>query len=240
MRQQVGACYDAYFKEKIHCKSQASSLCSKLAALRERRQVLDVKLENYKMHFEHHCDVLTPGGNRGCFQYSRDLAQRTASYEVNEVLLKRRHAMLDDQLKLEKDRRMDAEQALSELHAALRGRILYLEVWKHGALARVERLRSELEESVPTLSAARGNMTITSLRAKQEKLVKENGALQAELCAIRRSPHYVAHAQDLTGPQAQRVCEVFKGDSQRNNNAHHSTSKLAQIHGAVPTVHGGS
>ena len=46
---------------------------------------------------------------------------------------------------------MDAEQALSELHAALRGRILYLEVWKHGALARVERLRSELEESVPTL-----------------------------------------------------------------------------------------
>lgn len=61
-------------------------------------------------------------------------------------------------------------------------------------------------------------MTITSLRAKQEKLVKENGALQAELCAIRRSPHYVAHAQDLTGPQAQRVCEVFKGDSQRNNN----------------------
>ena len=59
--------------------------------------------------------------------------------------------MLDDQLKLEKDRRMDAEQALGELHAALRGRILYLEVWKHGALARVERLRSELEESVPAL-----------------------------------------------------------------------------------------
>ena len=148
-RQQVAACYDAYFAEKIYIKGQNSSLRIKLTALHERKQILDVKLHSF--HREPKETGTRADTNASTTNRIRELVQLTASYEANEILLKRRYAILYDELNAEIDRRCQAEQALTDLNANLRGRILYLETWKQGASARVERLQCELNDSVPAL-----------------------------------------------------------------------------------------
>ena len=65
--------------------------------------------------------------------------------------MKRRHAILHEELKAEKIRRDQAENALSEVEATFRSRILYLELWKQGSVAHIERLQAELDESLPNL-----------------------------------------------------------------------------------------
>ena len=66
-------------------------------------------------------------------------------------MLKRRHTIVDGELQIERDMRLRAEGALGDLIATMRGRILYLELWKQGASARFERFQAELDDSVPAL-----------------------------------------------------------------------------------------
>lgn len=125
-------------------------MCTKLAALCEQKEVIGLKLETYREIAGIEC-----GGNSMCDNASmiqkkcREFTQRIVSYEVNELLLRRRCTILDEEFKAEADRRARAEFALNELEATLRSRILYLELWKRGASVRVERLQAELDESLP-------------------------------------------------------------------------------------------
>ena len=146
-RQQLALCYDAHFQEKIHRKEQLSALRAKLAALHERKEVSDAKLESYhELHQIQGNNTSARDGVSLLKRKCREFARRITSYEVNELLLKRRHAVLDEELQNETDRRTKAEHALSDLDATLRGRILYLELWKQGASTRVERLQAEFDD----------------------------------------------------------------------------------------------
>ena len=43
-RQQIATCYDAHFQDKFCVAKQTSSLRTKLAALRESKEIIDIKL----------------------------------------------------------------------------------------------------------------------------------------------------------------------------------------------------
>lgn len=144
-RQEIATCHDAHFQEEKNTKDQISELRLKLAAIREHNEVLDAKLESFNELAE------IEGDNSASKLKCRELARRVTSYEVNELLLKRRHAILDEEIKTGTERRLKIERALTDLDVMLRGRILYLELWKQGASSRVERLQTELDESVPAL-----------------------------------------------------------------------------------------
>lgn len=147
-RQEIAACYNAHFQEKEITKGQISALRVKLAATRERKEVLDVKLESFFELAEIEDDA-SQNDYSVLKLKCQEFARRVTSYEVNELLLKRRHAILDEEMRIETDRRIKVEHALTDLDVTLRARILYLELWKQGASARVERLQAELDESVP-------------------------------------------------------------------------------------------
>jgi len=146
-RQQLAACYDAHCEERSHSKAHISALSAKFAALHEQKEALDIKLNNY------YKDTILPGRDDGSSLEGRyqELVRRLTSHEVNELVLKRRHTIVDGELQIERDMRLRAEGALGDLIATMRGRILYLELWKQGASARFERFQAELDDSVPAL-----------------------------------------------------------------------------------------
>ena len=148
-RQEIAACYDAHFRGGEIAKEEISALRLKLAAIRERKEVLDVKLESFYELAKIKDDAPSQSDYSLLKLKCQEFARRATSYEVNELLLKRRHAILDEDMRIETDRRIKVEHALTDLDAMLRGRILYLELWKQGASARVERLQTELNDSVP-------------------------------------------------------------------------------------------
>jgi len=73
------------------------------------------------------------------------------SNEVNQLLIKRRYATLYEDFKAELARRRRAESAVSDIEATLRGRILYLELWKQGASTHIDHLQTELDQLTPGL-----------------------------------------------------------------------------------------
>lgn len=157
-RQHLAACYSVHLQDTRRTQGEISALKGHLHALRERNEALDIKLEssiklksNKELGEVRKC-VDPVGGDAPTFSLKcQELIQRVTSFEVNEMVLKRRHAILQEELKAESDMRFKAEHALGEMEATLRSRILYLELWKQGASARVERLQAEVNESVPAL-----------------------------------------------------------------------------------------
>jgi hypothetical protein len=178
IRQNMSACYDVHLRKKRAMESKTSALRSKLAALQEQKAILEAKLQIYE-RIPGSGQVTVTRDDIGAPQSRfQEVARQMASYEVNELQMKRRHAILHEELKTEKIRRGQAENALSEVEATLRSRILYLELWKQGSVARIERLQAELDESSPNLL----NMSAHSPITLQEKSwAKEMMVLRASL-----------------------------------------------------------
>ena len=115
--------------------------------LHEQKETLAVKLKNYEETVGYQMPV--QADTLMFKERYREQVTRVTSYQVNELKLQRRHNILEEELRTERDRRARAELALDDLNATMRGRILYLELWKQGASVRVERLQAELADSVP-------------------------------------------------------------------------------------------
>jgi predicted ATP-dependent protease len=170
----MSACYDVHLRKITVTESKTSALRSKLVALQEQKAILELKLQSYEC---------IPG--TGNVTVTRDIrlphsfqevARQLASYEVNELQMKRRHAILHEELKAEKIRRGQAENALSEVEATFRSRILYLELWKQGSVARIERLQAELDESSP-------NLPLSCVKAKRPVKTRFLSAQAQHVCA---------------------------------------------------------
>ena len=65
------------------------------------------------------------------------------------MVLKRGHVALEEQTTSEAERRARAERDLIELEAKTRGRLLYLEMWKQGAMSHLTRMGTSLQASIP-------------------------------------------------------------------------------------------
>ena len=176
IRQNMSACYDVHLLKKRAMESKTSALRSKLAALQEQKAILEAKLQIYERIPGSRQVTVTRndiGAPQSRFQV---VARQMASYEVNELQMKRRHAILHEELKTEKIRRGQAENALSEVEATLRSRILYLELWKQGSVARIERLQAELDESSP-------NLPLSCVKAKRPVKTRFLSAQAQHVCA---------------------------------------------------------
>jgi hypothetical protein len=77
----------------------------------------------------------------------RRLTRKATALEINELVLRRRCASLEEAAASELASRLDAERALVEAEAELKTRLLYLEEWKLGASERLERQAAALEGS---------------------------------------------------------------------------------------------
>ena len=146
-RQHLAACYNSHAEERIQHEAQTCALHAKLAMLHEQKETLAVKLKNYEETVGYQMPV--QADTLMFKERYREQVTRVTSYQVNELKLQRRHNILEEELRTERDRRARAELALDDLNATMRGRILYLELWKQGASVRVERLQAELADSVP-------------------------------------------------------------------------------------------
>jgi len=188
IRQNMSACYDVHLRKKRAMESKTSALRSKLAALQEQKAILEAKLQIYeRIPGSGQVTVTRDDIGSGQVTVTRDdigapqsrfqeVARQMASYEVNELQMKRRHAILHEELKTEKIRRGQAENALSEVEATLRSRILYLELWKQGSVARIERLQAELDESSP-------NLPLSCVKAKRPVKTRFLSAQAQHVCA---------------------------------------------------------
>mmetsp|Transcript_30679 Transcript_30679/g.94904 ORF Transcript_30679/g.94904 Transcript_30679/m.94904 type:complete len:301 (-) Transcript_30679:3160-4062(-) len=145
MRQNVAACYNNHLRKLNSSQQQASLVRQRLAAVQEQRSLLETKLHVLDKQYKS-CQEKTSN----CTECQK-CARQITSYEVNELQMKRRHAIVHEELTLEKARRVHAENAINDLEATLRIRVLYLELWKQGASARIDRLQAEVEESTPKL-----------------------------------------------------------------------------------------
>jgi len=192
----MSACYDVHLRKKRAMESKTSALRSKLAALQEQKAILEAKLQIYE-RIPGSRQVTVTRNDIGAPQWRfQEVARQMASYEVNELQMKRRHAILHEELKTEKIRRGQAENALSEVEATLRSRILYLELWKQGSVARIERLQAELDESSPNLLNMSAHSPITLqekssanemmvLRASLRKLNEESAATRRDCTRLQ-------------------------------------------------------
>jgi hypothetical protein len=70
---------------------------------------------------------------------------------VNELILRRRCACLEELTQEETKLRMEAEKNVIEMEACLKERLLYLEEWKLSASERLERQAAALEKSRPNV-----------------------------------------------------------------------------------------
>lgn len=236
-RQRLAVCYKEHMQGRYDAQEESSGLRRQLASVRERKEILEVKLDT--------CNELTKKREGGypsdiTDEFSilkfecQELRERTISYEVNELLLKRRLGILDEAFKVENRGRLRAEHALGELEATMRSRILYLELWKQGASKHVERIQAELDESLPAQScppelfhpvfqwtlfcrsAISGAEDLKLLREEHVQLIRDNALLRAELTRLRSTPRRAACAQQALDDsrnsrvRSEKMCDVLK------------------------------
>lgn len=73
-------------------------------------------------------------------EMNRKLTRKIAQFEATTPSLKRRVNLLEHEVKQANESRRVAEASVIEINTSLQQRILYLELWKKGAEARLNRL----------------------------------------------------------------------------------------------------
>lgn len=73
-------------------------------------------------------------------EMNRKLTRKIAQFEATTPSLKRRVNLLEHEVKHANESRRVAEASAIEINTSLQQRILYLELWKKGAEARLSRL----------------------------------------------------------------------------------------------------
>jgi len=104
--------------------------------------------------------------------YAKVLSRQVAALEVAQPLLARKYNLLKAQLGAARQAARTAELSAVEMEAHLRHRILYLEVWKKGAEARLSRLTSMAQTWVP---GADFDRVLTELQQLQRRYTGERG-----------------------------------------------------------------
>jgi chromosome segregation ATPase len=115
---------------------------------------------------------------------SRALVEATTAAPV----LSRRVAVSGAELALARAAARAGELAAAEAEAHMRARILYLELWKKGAEARLERLQSVMEEWVPAAGAAAAAAEAASLRSRLADALAAAAALRIQYLELRELP----------------------------------------------------
>lgn len=105
------------------------------------------------------------GGTAALEAHARKLGRKTTALEVNELVLRRRCASLEESAAAETAVRVSVERAMVESEATAKARILYLEEWKLGAAEKLERQAAALET---TRSAREFNVVARDLEALRE------------------------------------------------------------------------
>mmetsp|Transcript_4989 Transcript_4989/g.17572 ORF Transcript_4989/g.17572 Transcript_4989/m.17572 type:complete len:1787 (+) Transcript_4989:187-5547(+) len=239
-RQHVAVLYDEHVQYVEKAQALDVQRLADISRLREQKELAEVEAANSKRLAQ----VLEEGDSLKL--ECRDLTRRVTHFEMNEMLLRRRYAIAEESRIGEAQRRIGAERALSELEASLRGRILYLELWKQGASSRVDRLQAELAESVPANLACARNAELEALRDEHVELIRDAASLRAELTRLRDCPRMVVHSKqaedsakvarvraeaELSAVSARLAVYVDKSVSSANPDVKRLVQELAQLRG---------
>eukprot|EP01084_Bolivina_argentea_P175584 304033_1 len=125
-------------------------------------------------------DVTAPG------RMLRDLSRRVIIHEVNEQTLTRRYASVKEQYELEKAKQENAESEAIEANAEIRRRVVYLEEFKSGALERLQRMQSYIDESVPRYELNIAQRAIGLLRERLVDLVGREADARVQLAEFNQ------------------------------------------------------
>lgn len=202
MRQQTAALYaehHAYVKrtEKLEADNDTEQ-----RRLREELEAAQVKLEHLQHLVQLEGEAAGAGGNGAdappLQRRLRELTRQVMALEVNELKLKRRHISLEEQRVQEEGRRCTAERDMIEQEKKLRGRLLYLELWKQGASARLSRLSAALDTSVSAPEFHKTTRELEALRADHLILMQDEATVRADAAALREK------AQRATDLEAER------------------------------------
>ncbi|KAG5187530.1 hypothetical protein JKP88DRAFT_267883 [Tribonema minus] len=142
----------------------------------------------------------------------RELTRRVTVFEVNEQELARRHANMEEQLRLANEARERAEGDLIEAEAAAKTRILFLEQHRAGAAERVARLTAELERSAPAERCDTLQRALAALREDHlrllEKVRTSFAHVERRRAALRRRRYvWVSHTGSVQCGALRRAAE---------------------------------
>ncbi len=116
----------------------------------------------------------------------RYLSRRVIIHEVNEQTLTRRYASVKEQYELEKAKQENAESEAIEANAEIRRRVVYLEEFKSGALERLQRMQSYIDESVPRYELNIAQRAIGLLRERLVDLVGREADARVQLAEFNQ------------------------------------------------------
>ena len=124
--------------------------------------------------------------------FVKALARKVASYEVSQPTLMRRFNLAKQEAAAARAGQRTTELASVESDAHYRQRILYLELWKKGAEARLERLTEVEEQWVPGDEHKRSILQLQDVQARYADLLASEGELRVQVGELRGLPTSLA------------------------------------------------
>jgi chromosome segregation ATPase len=120
--------------------------------------------------------------------FVKSLARKVAMFEVSQPILMRRFNLAKQEAAAARAGQRTAELASVEADAHYRQRILYLELWKKGAEARLERLTEVEEQWVPGDEHKKSILQLQDVQARYADLLASEGELRVQVGELRGLP----------------------------------------------------
>ena len=136
-------------------------------------------------------------------------------------------------------RQRETEAEVLQVHAISQHRVLYLELWKRGAEARLARLNEVMTQWVPQSQADATATALQELRVRHTVLLAEEAALRAEYVTLRSEAHDAGSAASHNRVLAAQLEEA---KAQAEHHAAQSSDLRAALQklGASPSADGGA
>lgn len=124
--------------------------------------------------------------------FVKGLCRKVTTLEIAAPVLSRKVVLLETEAAAARVASVNASLAAVESETHMRQRILYLELWKKGAEARLVRLNEYAQQSVPSEHLALARQEIDELRLRLSECLQFEIEIKAEYYKLRELPAQVA------------------------------------------------
>ena len=211
---QMTLLYREHVAARAHWNEDVISIRAEADEARAERDALQVKAQR----FDTMCATLEGGGDENLRDTVRDLSRKLAVHEVNEVVLARRYNLLAEQDRTNKMSKEMLERDIVLMESALKERVLYLEQWKRGAQAEINRLHGRVDKCILRDTHKETVSSLVETKARLRNALAENAelaALSTGARALRRRVKELESSVDISQTEITTLKRLLNAEKER-------------------------
>lgn len=217
---QMAMLYRAHITAREAWEQEVSRLQQALEGAEEDREALRARAARLDA-----LEAALKGGDDGARAEVARVSRRLLGLEVDQRVLARRYKLREESEAAARARCDTLEREHLEESRVLRARVLYLELWKRGALARLKAMQRTLDGWVPATHLQAAERELADLRTRHADALAREAELRAGASTARSLPREVEALQARCETLESQLAETEKAGNALKEELERSLSR---------------